>query len=318
LKKVKPAITIEDKDDLRKKIIHPIEKEEDLFNTYLPIRAPYQFYDYNGILLIASSGFLKLKDDDIYDLTIEEFEGYFDKRNFINPFTEESLLEDIANIRLTDEESIISFCNQYGLYGPTVTRNEFPPLLGDPLKIEVKEAHFVNLFERLDYFLENTTYLQEIIKIWYDEIPLLNEEYEKTNDESKLEELMNLKKGAVRFINRALRQVSPSINLRENGDCLPSYTSVSLLGAAYHQLNEAITQGKQFLHCLHCGSLFVPRKPNAKFCPPLQFGKHSSCQNSYNQMKNRARKAVHSGRKTIEEVANSIGRPLKEVRGWFN
>ena len=317
MKKVKPGIPIVDKDNLRKKIIHPIEKEAELFNTYLPVRAPYKFCDYDGITLIISSSFLELKNKNINDPTIEEFESNLDRTSSINPFSEESLLEDIANIKLTDEESILSFCNQYGLYGPTVNRYEIPPLLGDPVKIEVKEAVFGNLFERLDYFLENTALLQEIMKIWFKEIPLLEKEYEKTNDKSKHEEIMQLKRGVLRIVKRALRQVSPSVNLRGN-DCLPAFSTISLLGAAYYKLNEAITGGRRYMYCLQCDSLFFPRKPNAKFCPPLEFGKHSSCQNSYNQMKSRARKTVRSGKKTIEEVAISIGRSLKEVRGWFS
>ncbi|MFJ7995472.1 hypothetical protein ACIQY5_25605 [Peribacillus frigoritolerans] len=318
MKKVKPAITIEDA-DLRKKIIQLPEKEASLFNTNLPIRAPYQFLDFDGILLIVASEFKTIKDEEIMNLTVGEFENYFVNGKEINPFSKENLLEDLANINLTDEESILSFCNHYGLFGQAVLNTPSSSLFVDPSKMEIKEKVFVNCYETFDYFFETASWLKYILKIFYEEIPLLEDEYEKTKDDKKLEELNELRRGAITFVNRALRLVSPQIDFREeDGEYLPSYSSVTLLGAAYHQLSEAITKKKQFRTCLNCRSLFVPRVHNGLFCPPIEIGKRSTCENSYQQMKKRARDTVLLGGKTIEEVAKTIGRPLQEVKKWFD
>jgi len=315
MRTVKPAIKVED-ENLKKKIIHPPEKEDELFITKLPVRGPYQFFEFNGMQLIVATGFLEIPN--VNELSIDEFKNLFDKEIWINPFNEENLLTDIANINPLDDESILSFCNRYGLYGQSVIKNEFPPLTANPLKVEIKEDVLINTYETLDYFVENTNLIQLILEIFYTEIPLLEDAFRKTNDSKLLDELNELDRAGTRLINRGLRLVSPQINSGKNREKLPSHRSVSLLGAAYYHLYEAVTKGKQFRNCLKCGSLFIPRTNNAAFCPPLHFGKHSSCQNSYNQMKNRARKDVKSGKKTIEEVAASLGRPLNEVRGWFN
>lgn len=316
MKKVKPAITI-DNEDLKKKIIHPLEKEDELFNTRLPVHAPYNIFDYKGTHIIAATSFLKIEGDDT-EYTIEEFKNKFDKPSFINPFSEENLLEDIANIDIIDNQSILLFCNRYGLYGQSIIEYQLPPFTTSPLNVEVKEEVPVNISESYDYFLENTYLIQLILKMVYDETPQLEKKFMETNDSKTLEELKMVRRAFTRLVNRGLRLVSPCINYGENGESLPSYTSVSLLGAAYYQLYETITEGKKFRRCLQCGSLFIPRSSIGKYCPPLKFGKHSSCENRYNQMKRRARISVREKGKKIEDVAKSIGRPVNEVRGWFN
>ncbi|MGG3466771.1 hypothetical protein ABES02_04370 [Neobacillus pocheonensis] len=316
MKKVKPAISIEN-EDLKKKIIHPPEKEDELFVTRLPVYSPYEFTECKGELLIAASAYIKIEED-ITDNTISELKNKLGQPSFINPFVEEYLLEDLANINLTDDQSILAFCNKYGLYGQNITKTEFSPLLSDPLKLEVKEKVLVNISENYEYFFQNTALIQLAIKVINYEIPFLEKQYKEGKNPSTLEELKTLKKTVITIVNRGLRLVSPSINLGDNEEALPSYTSHCLLGAAYYHLYEAITQGKKFRECLFCRSLFVPRSPIGKYCPPTQLDKHSSCENSYNQMKSRARKSVREKGKSIEDVAKRINRPIEEVRGWFN
>ncbi|RXZ00952.1 hypothetical protein [Fictibacillus sp. S7] len=317
MKRVKSAKTIENAENLKKKIIHPPELEDALFTTKLPVHAPYEIFEYQGTPTIIAAWFLQQPDlRSKPDLTIREFKHMFKNPTYYNPFDDDDLLPELANLNFYDQDETLEFCNKYGLYGQSVLNNQLH-LTADPLKLEVKEEVLINLLESYEEFKRNTAIIQMIIDEYFNEVPLKEKLYEQTNDESLLQEIKVLKRKNIRLVNRGLRFVSPSINLGQEEEPLPSFSSTSLLGAVFYQIREAMTQGKQFRKCMNCGSLFVPRKPNGRFCPPLNYGSHSSCQNSYNQMKSRARKAVNSKGRSIEEVAESIGRPISEVKNWF-
>ncbi|UOQ44582.1 hypothetical protein MUN89_00960 [Halobacillus salinarum] len=313
MKRVKPAKHVYG-EDLKKKIIHPPNEEDELFFSKLPIYPPYQIYEYKGNPLIMATGLIHASLEEM--TTVEKLQSKAGVASHINPFSEENLLEDLANVNIKDEQTILDFCNKYGLFGFNIDTGGPKSLTSPPEEVEIKEKAFVNLYEELEGFKNHTRVLQELIRNFFIEIPKVQKEVRGKEDFKKINELNELRRGSSRLLNRGLKLVSPGLNF-DNGKLLPSFTSTTMLGAAFYQLYEAITQEKQFRRCLHCNSLFIPRTPNAKFCPPLHFGKHSSCQNSYNQMKSRARKAVKEKGRTVEDVAQSIGRPAKEVRGWF-
>ncbi|MEM5008356.1 hypothetical protein ABEP42_26610 [Priestia megaterium] len=310
MKKVKPSLVLSD-EDLKKITTYPPELQTELFHTSLAVQSPYLLAKINGEQYIVASWIAEYKKA---GKAMEDIEWNEVITRHINPFKEENLLDDVAKLNVREIESLLEFCNKYGLMGEKINNISIEKSGVDTLGRRI----LANAKESLSYFVKETLIIQGLITTYHDIIQPLNDYYKDTNDtsiEKTIDEMeLKLKQG----INSKLGLVRPAINLEAKGKYLPGYTTSTLLGAIYYQFYEVVTSGKQFKECVNCGSLFIPRKSNAKFCPPFTSGEHSSCQNSYNQMKSRAKKSVRTGKKTIEEVANSLGRPLAEVRGWFD
>lgn len=64
----------------------------------------------------------------------------------------------------------------------------------------------------------------------------------------------------------------------------------SLFDIAYNQMRISLLNGSELRKCEYCGHYFEPQHGKQKFCSALPFNKRSSCENAYNQMKNKQRR----------------------------
>ena len=113
MKKAKIA-NITENADLKKEMTFPLIFEEFLEETIVKVEAPYQIIKEGGRRHITASWYVKSgetglenREKMLKDIVSREY----------NPFLEENLYEKVAKVILSDEESILSFCNRYGPIG---------------------------------------------------------------------------------------------------------------------------------------------------------------------------------------------------------
>ncbi|MGV3465548.1 MAG: hypothetical protein ACO1OT_09680 [Heyndrickxia sp.] len=345
--------------NLRKEITYP---EDWRYKMIEPIglskNGPYAITEYKGEKYIVSESLMPFDKD-----YAEDVQWDFENAKQYNPFEEPDLLVDVSKIRVDDEQSILEFCNKYGILGgdPEDTTKEEMNMLLATIKI-----NNFTLYEKLNYFVDQIKRIQRVIELnylinpenkgelkeWFkkrDEIVInslknLIYRYEEMGDKEKVgsykeslskhllrtekiknshsEAIMEAKELMVRTMNINLINVSPVIRLNENGQFVEGVTSYTLLGVIYHQLYKVITKGHSFDRCIHCGSLFPPRKSKTKFCPPDKYSEHSRCANAYNAMVRRVREWYFKEGLTVDEIQEKITEPrkrtLEEIQNWID
>ncbi|MDP9742310.1 UNVERIFIED_ORG: hypothetical protein QFZ59_004140 [Bacillus sp. B2I3] len=322
MKKAKIA-NITENADLKKEITFPLIFEEFLEETIVKVEAPYQIIEEGGRRYITASWYVKSgetglenREKMLKDIVSREY----------NPFLEENLYEKVARVNLSDEESILSFCNRYGPIGTidekmpmNVAGNTQKTIIGTgaPLEAFIEEARLINSILKHHYDLKSDKlrlskevkdkYIETIIFFY----PELNDRLSTGDDKTIVKAWIML------LINRRLPLISPYLKLGNDNSFIQTVTSYSLLGAIYHQLKELVANEHSLKECLFCGSYFTPRRIDATFCPPDIPGDIGSCKNNYNQLKLRARKWYFSGQKSIDEISKFYGKSKQEIQQWM-
>lgn len=270
-------------EDLIKKVFFPEDLEVNAYRAYQGVYPPYEI---EGEFIVSKRSPIKAK------------------AKTYNPLQVDNLIEAIIKIDTRSAESILEFCNQYGLL---TTGGLF------------EECGFAQK-EELEAFIFEVNLLKKCVEVYW---KLQNNVFtENVSDDL----FLNIERGLITLegepvsflaytISQHLRGLRLEVIKSPNGEYVPRFACSNLITAAYYQLFKILTENKKLSKCKNCGSLFVPRRSNA-YCPP-QPGERSTCENRYNQMVFWARKKILSGEKTIEEVARMKGRPIEEVRGWI-
>lgn len=242
-----------------------------------------------------------------------------------DPFHVQYLFEEIARVNPTEEDSILDFCDQYGLLGEELGRIS-TRFAGD-LWYGIGPYQ-----EHLGYFTHAVRMMQYALNLYKDiktEDPRLEGEQDDMRKAvtRRHPELDNRLRSAdhmtiararlMTLVNEHLGTVFPALQLGIDGRLYPGHTGLTLLGIAYFQLYEAIAAEVPLRECPYCRSLFVPRTARARFCPAPKGYHRSLCENNYNQMVSRTRKSIKEGKETIEEAAVRLSRPVNEIRSWM-
>lgn len=77
--------------------------------------------------------------------------------------------------------------------------------------------------------------------------------------------------------------VFPTVRLTPDARLQPVYSARTLLGAIYHQLYLAVTEGWRYRRCKECGNLFTLTRKDKEFCS-------EACENRYHVREFRRRK----------------------------
>lgn len=272
---------IEENEDLIKNIFFPKDLEVSLYRSYQRVLRPYEI---EGEFIVSKRDPIKSKS-----------KSY-------NPLQADNLIEAIIKIDTDNIESILEFCNQYGLLtaGGIIEKCGFGKR------------------EKLSEFIFEANMFKKCVEVYWN---IQNNIFEKDDL------FLNMERGLVKTdtgdsvsflaftVSWRLQGLCLEIERSPDGGYIPRHSCDNLITAAYYQLFKILTENKQFKKCKNCGSLFVPRRSN-DYCPP-QPGERSSCENRYNQMVFWSRKKILSGEKTLEEVAKMKERPIEEVRGWI-
>lgn len=96
---------------------------------------------------------------------------------------------------------------------------------------------------------------------------------------------------------------------RKKRKAKPHAVSGNLLGAMYYQFYEAARAKRYFKQCIVCEKWEFVDRPTWRY--------HDSCGNTYRSRKQRAIKAIRSGKKTVEQVAVEFGETVDEVQKWL-
>lgn len=299
----------------------PHKKPNEFSSTIAKFDKPYEIFDLNGDQYI---GIQSLKAHIVhYDASKDDL-----------------LPDKIYKVDTSSEKSILDFCNRYGVLQPSKGT-----LFGDESKLF--------LSQKLDSFIEDVTLYKQFFALYYgllhdDKIILIRKIMELMDravindgvifprDESTTKTLKKMEKFFVdnpdfvgieliketarpllALITEHMRNIHLTLDFDENGHPYSGIRTTNLLDVAYYKLYNIILSETWVNRCQYCGSLFIARKADAKFCSPEKAGKNSPCRNAYEQMKFRYRKKVAAGKMTIEEVAKKTWRPIKEVQSWF-
>lgn len=256
-------------------------------------------------------------------------------KEFYNPFKVNLLFEKVSKINLSDYNSIISFCDTYGLVGDK-SLSKMPHTYIGSQNITKVPWQGVNLI----YFMREVIKIRYYTQLWKDikfKNPKLEERIiidennnisidntvitdylpELKNQVQELSKTDFAKYKLLLGVNENLGGASPSLQL-EDGELIPGYKAISLSNVIFAQLYDSITSNNEIRKCLYCGDLFIPEHGNSYFCPKEDGYERSPCENKYNQMKYQARKKIRSGKKTIEEFAHEKNRSIKEVMSWID
>jgi hypothetical protein len=269
--------------------------------------------------------------------------------NDYNPFIDPEIVWTAYKVNPSSEKSIIAFCNKYGLFRPNDLFDQDAPyflsvdsfskkIIGIQMIVDLHE-NIIKKDERAllwakEYFIKVAQEKKDQDLHRLDELIVKAKDisaYNSVNQIRELEERINsyfeqakslsavkiAREFLIREINEQVKFVYPVMRIGENG-FLPGYTSKSLLAVIYHHIYNMVEKGQFGARCDYCGSPFTPRKTGSKFCPPGKANGSSKCKNNYNQMKLKARAAIYSGEKTIDEVCSERKRLYQEVLSWLD
>ena len=325
---------VDENEDLKREILYPSEWEQDVFESFFAVTAPYHI----------------VKGEDGKDFIIPAYTNTvkhrFDRTKIskvYNPFEEKYIFEKAIRIDTNSPKSILEFCNEYGLFRDGEVKGyqnnvKAPVVFDRPEQViyfnkSFQLSTFVNIIDEIKETVRLVKIIQERNADQLTELKnrILNLLRSLRDDDGKIPErtteiikkienepkLTFAKRQLLTRLNYHQEYVYPCTRLGENGDLIPGHTSRSLLSVIYFQISEMVTKSQPLEKCLKCGSIFTPRKSGSVFCPPEDPTKRSSCENSYNQMVRRAREAILSEQKTIEQICKTTGRSFEEVRGWI-
>ena len=242
-----------------------------------------------------------------------------------DPFQVRYLFEQIDRVDTNNEESLLSFCNRFGLLG-----QELDKIPASRAGIPWHGTGFYQ--ESLGYFTHAVRMMQYTLRLFRDiktEDPRLEGEQEEMRKvvarrhpelASRIKSADHLTIARARLmtlVNEHLGAVFPSLQLGIDGRLYPGHIGLTLLGIAYFQLHEVIATDTLLRECPNCQSLFVPRTARSRFCPAPENYDRSPCENRYNQMVGRTRKNIKEGKETVQEVATRLNRSVSEIKSWL-
>jgi len=335
----------------KKEIFYPLDLETDAVGPLkVKVYSPYVITeDEHGekhivaVKLVLSSG---NNEEVVSQLRNPGFKSY-------NPF-EENLLGAVPKIDLEDENSILEFCNQFGVLGEVSLRT-----YGSEM-----EDNILGGIESLDFFKNEIQDIQELLKLIYaveNKDLLFLEEYAhknmlenlnlfetiknnndmvyqlyKNNFDSLISSLKNIENATYRLdeqiqiaqnsitgmINDKSHLINPILVISKDRKFIPKLTSKTLLGVIYYKIYTNLIDGVPPMKCEFCGDyIFEARKSNARFCPPKVPGVRSDCANRYDAMVRRAREWHFKQGLSPEEIQEKIKKPnrrsLDEINGWI-
>ena len=223
------------------------------------------------------------------------------------------LITPVINIDCDSKESIINFCNEYGLLNGAFIQllEEFTTQVK---RIQLCFKRFLDIRENVNRELSEDVLREYMFSWWFVQAGISPEEWLNCKDYQKVIRMI-----LIHDINQQIKDVQPFLYF-ENGSFVPGYRAKTLISIIYYQLCQKIIQGSGVKKCRKCHRYFFPERANEEYCPKPKFGKftRSPCENQYNRMKNWARNEVKNGRKTVEQIAILKKLPLEEVQGWFS
>lgn len=245
-------------------------------------------------------------------------------KNIVNPFNiDENILTIIYNMNPFSKEDALKFCNKFGL-------------LGENRELLELDSRVGSIYESYEFFTDTIIDFQDAVS---DTWVLQKLSHKKALSEQEKADLVSrhpvlssdfiepgmgvqeyLLDWLMFHVNDNLKAVTLSVGIsKTDRKFYPVYSSLTLAGGIWFRLYEKLVnpEGQIFKTCLKCGRLFVAKSPRVKFCPDLELGKRSPCENSYNQMKKRARNWFITGAKTIDEIAAQCNKPIAEVKSWL-
>jgi hypothetical protein len=317
MKKIKLADTYFNSDDRKEHVYKEDWDTEMVKPLYIKVQAPYEIGEWEGNKVILTKWMflpgtlqkLPPKGMNIKDLYNKAQEQYKDEIRIYNPFEErEQLISAVANLNLGKEESILDFCNTYGVLNPNnIIENEEDVALLAGINLN---GHT----EDLNYFIREIRLLQMCIRL-YEAIKKKDIKWLEffIKDGTKDELILEAKKRLRYLINSRIHLVSPSLRIGPNEEFIPGETSYSLLGVIYYHLYQIIANGYELKSCEYCGDRFSPRKTNARFCLSKEANGHSKCSNRYDAMVRRIRNWHFKDGLSVEEIQKKINKPRKRT-----
>jgi Helix-turn-helix domain len=249
--------------------------------------------------------------------TIERFLGPYhewDVREY-EPLREHTGLFQTFAYTEPTEEAILAFADEYGPLGGDM-RVSGPS--ADMYRDHGYRVEYPATPEEWEAFedAEEVVYPVDPFKRWREQIERMKrcvEIWKKSQGgEASAREMAALE----RRVNREMEgRVTPRLGLdRRGGGLTLQFTPVSLLGALWFQLAQAIGGNKQYRACASCGRWFEVSPDTAR--ADAVYCKEACRSRAYRARKERAARLAAEGR-SAKEIAAELGSDVKTVQGWL-
>jgi hypothetical protein len=339
---------IYENEDLRKEYFYHKEWRYKMMEPLtIKVFAPYEIIENEEKKYIVSSSYVnRFKEgyrNGVGNMTSASHSIY--------PFDMNELLFEVLKIDVNDEASILDFYNQNGVLGEIRMDYGMGATMigGSTINFNLCGSYesldyFIENVQKLQdcfhmYMMIEQKHKPALIKWWKkrmdESIQYAEEEIQKAIEKNN-HELIKINKHAkewhlnaketpppiekiilevksrlVNKMNDKLTYTFLNLRVNSNGDFIEGMTSSTLIGVVYYQLYNHIIKGHQFEVCQYCGSYFIPRKKDARFCPSNKPNEHGKCQNRYNAMIRRIREWHFKQGLSIEEIQDKIKKPRK-------